>query len=233
MMNNETIGISCEVAIAECFNIEMSSEYKKRADFLVVEKLKKLIPEIFEEYSIPKPKKHTAENRNPYDFLLEGEKTLSVKSNINKLGKAAPTKIGQVTSQAFFEKFNSYFKNKKIPDNYEKRAEIFKKFVLENIELMLNEYLKNLFETDYYIHFYNFNSSIQYIVIEKDRVEDANFLGENYNFTRTFDKWNESTTVKLDNNSIGEFQVHRNRDCFKFRFNMKNLIKLLEDHNGY
>ena len=39
--------------------------------------------------------------------------------------------------------------------------------------------------------------------------------------------WNESNTVKYNNISIGEFQVHNNRQCYKFRFNFKNLIKIL------
>ena len=39
---------------------------------------------------------------------------------------------------------------------------------------------------------------------------------EKFTFTRqTIEKWNESNTVKYDGISIGEFQVHNNRNCFK------------------
>ena len=27
--------------------------------------------------------------------------------------------------------------------------------------------------------------------------------------------------------SIEEFQVHKNRNCFKFRFNIKNILKII------
>ena len=51
---------------------------------------------------------------------------------------------------------------------------------------------------------------------------------EKFSFTKeTIDKWNESNTVKYDGKTIGEFQVHNNRVCFKFRFQMQNLIDLL------
>lgn len=40
--------------------------------------------------------------------------------------------------------------------------------------------------------------------------------------------WNESNTVKYSNVSIGEFQVHNKRNCFKFRFNMDGINKLIE-----
>ena len=35
--------------------------------------------------------------------------------------------------------------------------------------------------------------------------------------------------VKYDGITIGEFQVHKNRNCFKFRFNMQNLLNLLKN----
>jgi hypothetical protein len=51
-----------------------------------------------------------------------------------------------------------------------------------------------------------------------------------FDFTRKIN-WVESSTLKvLINNkylSIGEFQIHNNRDCIKFRFNMNNLLKYL------
>ena len=43
-------------------------------------------------------------------------------------------------------------------------------------------------------------------------------------------KWNESTTLKIGETSIGEFQVHTKRDCIKYRWHIENLLKLFP-HN--
>ena len=40
---------------------------------------------------------------------------------------------------------------------------------------------------------------------------------------------NFCNTVKYDGISIGEFQVHKNRECFKFRFNLDNFVKVVEN----
>jgi len=45
-------------------------------------------------------------------------------------------------------------------------------------------------------------------------------------FTKNLDNWNESNTVKVNNKSIGEFQIHKNRDCIKFRFHMNKLLSI-------
>ena len=55
---------------------------------------------------------------------------------------------------------------------------------------------------------------------------------ENISFTKeNIEDWNESNTVKYNNLSIGEFQVHKNRNCYKFRFNLTNLVKIMEAQN--
>ncbi len=37
--------------------------------------------------------------------------------------------------------------------------------------------------------------------------------------------WNESTSISINNNTIGEFQIHKNRDCIKFRWFFEKLLK--------
>ena len=39
--------------------------------------------------------------------------------------------------------------------------------------------------------------------------------------------WIESQTIKYNGASLAEFQIHRHRKSYKFRFNMFNLRKLL------
>ena len=92
-MNNETYGISLEVAIADAFDVEVNGDYRERADEMVVENAIPVVLSLFEEYELPYPADHVAEGQNPIDFILEDGTTLSVKSNFDGLGKAAPQVI--------------------------------------------------------------------------------------------------------------------------------------------
>ena len=82
-VNNESIGISAEVAIAKSFNLDINDEYVYRSEQSIVNLLLKNdnIISVFKKEHIPIPIEHVAEKQNPADFLLEGNKTLSVKSN--------------------------------------------------------------------------------------------------------------------------------------------------------
>ncbi len=232
-VNNEEIGISAEVAIARTFGVDISNEYIKRADIKTVNILEKHVKNIFETYNIPDPIKHIAEGQNPVDFKLNNEKTLSVKTNQNKLGKSAPQKVGQPTKKTYYDYFKDfiqiseeeYFKN---PEYY------FKKTSLEKIEKVINVYWKNIFECDYLILFYNIISKEgEYYNLPKYKVFGKYNLPiwnkEDFSFTQTIETWNESVTLKYKNIRIGEFQAHKNRDCFKFRFDMKGILRLIQE----
>ena len=105
-LNNEEIGISAEVAIADALNIYISPEYSSRADQTATKLISSMnIRDLFAKESIPAPVKHIAERQNPVDFLLFGEKTLSVKTNQKDIGKAAPQKVGQPTQFTYYEHF--------------------------------------------------------------------------------------------------------------------------------
>ncbi len=103
-INNESIGIATEVAIAKTYNVQINPNYELRAESGISDFLLEgdYIRKIFEKENIPVPIKHIAEGQNPVDFILENNKTLSVKSNQNQIGKAAPQNIGQPTNQTYF-----------------------------------------------------------------------------------------------------------------------------------
>jgi hypothetical protein len=42
--------------------------------------------------------------------------------------------------------------------------------------------------------------------------------------------WGESSTISINNVTIGEFQVHNHRDCIKFRWAFENLIEMFKTH---
>ena len=64
----------------------------------------------------------------------------------------------------------------------------------------------------------------------KQKIDSDNFI-----FTKNLDTWNESATMKVEYKiedkktilSLGEYQIHNNRNCIKFRFDLKNLLRYL------
>lgn len=241
-INNESIGISAEVAIARSFGIKVNPYYEARAEQAIVELLLKNdnVKRIFNQEGIPAPIEHIAEGQNPVDFRLQGGKTLSVKTNQEGLGKVAPQCIGQPTAETYFnyleKQFNDFSLRKKLAveglsDTYEHRSYIFKKYSMENTAAVVDMYWKNLFDCDYYIHFFNLDKHLDlinnYVLLGKS--VSPTWCNEKFSFTQRLETWNESNTLKYCGISIGEFQVHRKRNCFKFRFNVKGLMKLFSE----
>lgn len=243
-INNESIGIAVEVAIAKTYGVPINPNYELRAepgiaDFLLEEDY---IRKIFEKENIPFPVKHIAEGQNPIDFILEDNKTLSVKSNQNKIGKAAPQNIGQPTNQTYFNfietqnvipgfKLSNYLAEKGLPDTEENRKLVFKMISIDHIDLLINMYWKNIFECDYLLLMYNLENHAcpinNYRLFGK-RGNMPRWDNKLFSFTRQLNDWKESTTLKYNGISIGEFQVHNNRNCLKFRFIMKGIMQLID-----
>ena len=241
-MNNETVGISAELAIADTFNVEVSPLYRVRGDEEVAESIRNIVYNIFEECNIPTPVEHIAENQSPIDFILENDETLSVKTNQKKLGKVAPQIIGQPTSDTYFNficgKFgydvNIESARRGMQDTYENRAFLFKEFSMNHICEMLSEYWQHIFECDHYIHFYNVldvNGNISYnakCIVLRNLPANPYWDINHISFTQNLCTWNESNVLKYYGISIGEFQAHNNRNCLKFRFNIKGILELLK-----
>lgn len=232
-INNETIGISAEVAIADFFNVPINDFYRDRANQDIAKSLVNVIKEAFNE--IPQPTNHIAEGQNPVDFILIGNKTLSVKTNQQFSKKVAPQNVGQPTSSTYFHHFLEIYNNYVIPNDYASKCQLFKKVSIEKIDEVMAIYWNNLFHCDYLFHIYNIIDSYgnltnnsQYIVYPY--LTSKNFEKSKFSFTQAVNSWNESNTVKYYGITIGEFQVHNNRDCFKFRFNMDGVNQLLKNN---
>lgn len=241
-VNNESIGVSAEVAICRSFNLRINPLYEARAEEDVVEFLvNHNVGTIFDRENIPYPVSHIAEGQNPIDFLLKTGQTLSVKTNQNNIGRAAPQVIGQPTQHTYFSYIESknilpgfniceYLKQNGMLDTYENRGQIFKRLSIEHISTLINMYWENMFDCDYLILFFNLEAHLNplnnYIILGKmGRYPDWD--ESKFTFTQTLDSWKESNTLKYNGVGLGNFQVHRNRDCFKFRFDMKGVMRLL------
>lgn len=229
-LNNETFGITAEKTICNIFNLDFPSHLAKRASRIIESQIKNTIINSFQ--SLPKPIEYTGckqgirkeESKCSYDFILEGNLTLSLKTNTGNM--VCPPEVGQPSSSTCY----LYFKH--LCDEDEINEISFKKMVYKNIDKMLNIYATHLFDSDYLLWIYQKKDNYFYNIFKKDYASNFEWKRENITFTKeSIEDWNESNTVKYNNISIGEFQIHKNRNCYKFRFNLANLIKILEYNN--
>ena len=226
----EQVGISAEVAVADLTGVAIADHYRRRGRPELVQHISPALVSVVNR--IPKPTRHIAEDQNPIDFMLEGDKTLSVKSNMKSAGKIAPQKIGQPTAATFWGLLPHLAPEGSTSGNlsYAESAKLFKKVALSETAELLTAYWENLFDCDYLIYVYNVLTSSNQLsrspsarLFEKSR--SPQWEKSKISFTQSLATWNESCTVKYYGISIGEFQVHNNRDCFKFRFNISGLIE--------
>ena len=226
----EQVGISAEVAVADLTGVAIADHYRRRGRPELVQHISPALVSVVNR--IPKPTRHIAEDQNPIDFMLEGDKTLSVKSNMRDAGKIAPQNIGQPTSSTFWELLPQLVPEGSDPKrlSYADSAKLFKQVALTDTVTLLTEYWKNLFDCDYLIYVYYVLAAVNQLsrspsarLFEKSK--SPQWEKSKISFTQSLATWNESCTVKYNGVSIGEFQVHNNRDCFKFRFNISGLIR--------
>lgn len=206
----ETFGISLEYAICKAYNIKFPLSLKRVDEDIIFDYDKKFFKYIFGKN---KPIEYLGYENEEVDFVLKNGKTLSLKTSYNS-DKVCPQKIGQTTRKRFCEYFD-------IDSKYENNDKYLKKFIINNIHILLVEYLKHLFSCDYILYI----KSDDYFVLRKRK--KFNIDEELISFTQTYKSWNESNTVKYSNKSIGEFQLHKNRNCIKFRFIFKELYLLI------
>jgi hypothetical protein len=123
-----------------------------------------------------------------------------------------PQTIGQPTKKKFAE----YFRCEATPIK-------IKEFIVENKTKLLPEYEKHTFDCP--ILYYSSNKDRVELIEQKRPIDWSSY---NYTFTHQEKNhsWNESTTLKLNGESIGEFQLQKHRDCAKFRWNFENVLTL-------
>lgn len=157
--------------------------------------------------------------------MLADGKRLSVKSNKKGGNKIAPQDIGQATSETHFQKLNKIYEGKIVPSSYENKVRLCKETVIEKPESFLKEFFQKTLETNYllYVSKCDTDNPILYLIDNSKIDFNVKFDNKKTTFTQKLENWNESNTVKYDGESIGEFQIHKNRNCFKFRWNFNTL----------
>lgn len=128
-INNETLGMSAEAAICDEYGLEKPDSFKTRASYQIEKQLFPVVREAFK--NMPKPILHSGstpgergeQSKCSYDFVLEGNKTLSLKTNKGKM--VCPPEVGQPGSKTCLLYFGQFFEE----ETEEVTSDSFKKMV--------------------------------------------------------------------------------------------------------
>jgi len=230
---NETIGQSAEAAVCSVFNISCQIDIS-RINLNIKNKI------ILKLEPIKNNFKHQIISSEGYkngkvDFILEENKTLSLKTLKYNDGKICPQKIGQPTLKSW----DKYWK--KDWDGKLEFNSLRFNFIKSTIHTYLNHMLEYLFCCDYLLLISNCSKDPQVEFLKKIK---NYFTNQEIIFSRNTyeEKWNEkkqknsefSSTIKVKLNDdyiiIGEFQFHKSsRQEVKFRFFKKFIQKISLD----
>ncbi len=225
---NETLGMSAEAAICDYFGLSKPESFSERVKQSYVDDIMPVVEIAFA--SIPAAVRHSGstagergeQSKCSYDFELQGGMTLSLKTNKGKM--VCPPEVGQPGSKTCLLYFGQFFPK----GTTNVTRELFKNMVFENIEKIMPIYVEHLFDSDWLLWIYATKAGYKHQSINKEDIKEFVWERDKFTFTKsTIEEWNESNTVKYDGTTIGEFQVHQNRNCYKFRFNMQNLLELI------
>ena len=210
----EDLGKIFEMAICLVYGIPFIGKYKYAMEEAqeLKEKIKKL-RDVF-----PVQLQHTAKSGNRYDFgNADKTKYLSAKTT-KKDGKVSPQVIGQPSRK----KFCAFFKLEPTCN-----LDQIKLYIQSNVNKMLASYFTNTFDCP--IVYYNKHKDIKHFITLKENIKwDHHTI--HFSHVTKQKKWNESSSISVNGVTIGEFQIHNNRDCIKFRWAFEKLLELFSDN---
>lgn len=161
--------------------------------------------------------KHVGNENKYHDYITFNNKTVSLKTCISN-SKICPQKIGQVSLKRFNELSLCNFKS----------TLEYKMHIHDNTNSVLKMYIDNLFCCDVLIYIKYKSGEIT--VFERQENKSVELKIDNGDFKmKNIQDWNESTTIKYNDMSLAEIQVHNKRDCLKCRFDVDTLVKLIKN----
>jgi hypothetical protein len=209
-LKTEDLGKIFEMAICLLYEIPFDGKYKYSMEESNV--LKTRIQHL--KTAFPYKIKHTAKNGSQYDFCGEDDETIKLSAKTTKKdGKVCPQVIGQPSKKKFCEFFNIELSVSLLE---------IKEYIISNISNMLNIYFDLTFDCP--IIYYNKKSNVLQLIKLTEKIDWSNYLIE-FSHIKKNKQWNESSTISINNTSIGEFQLHKHRDCIKFRWCFEKLLK--------
>jgi hypothetical protein len=212
-ITNETLGITTEYLICKIKKLKFNLNLDRVN--LIVATYDLFLTLLYALAELPEITKYIGYKNESVDYVTKNG-TLSLKTN--KSGDKVCPQGAQGTLKKFAANFLPYSKH------YNKR--IVKNYVLNHPKILVETFLKWTFCCNHLLWiFYDRKEGHFDYRIYKD-YKRIKLDSKHFRFTQTIN-WNESTTLKYKEVSIGEFQDHKNRDCFKFRFHMKKLCYLV------
>jgi hypothetical protein len=210
----EDLGKIFEMTICILYGIIFDGKYS-----YTLQEAEKLLPRIQNLLNLfPYKIKHTAKNGSRYDFTGVDDEMIRLSAKTTKKdGKVCPQVIGQPSKKKFCEYFQI--------DNLE--LEQIKIYICENIYKLLHIYSSNTFDCP--IIYYNKHKNLLLFIKLKQLI---NWTEHSIQFSHIIKnkKWGESSTITINKITIGEFQVHNNRDCIKFRWAFEKILNLFKDN---
>ena len=212
----EDLGKIFEMALCLYYEIDYDGHYKyslQEAQILKnkLSNLKSVFP-----YAI----KHCAKGGSKYDFECIDDPTIHLSAKTTKKdGKVCPQVIGQPSRKKFCEFFDL--------DVHNVSLEQIKLYIINNIAHMLTVYCTHTFDCPL-LYYNNHSNKLAFIVYK----EHINWSNSTIQFSHNIKNklWNESSSISINGVTIGEFQVHNNRDCIKFRWCFEKLLAMFGQH---
>jgi hypothetical protein len=211
----EDLGKIFEMALCLCYDIPYDGNYKYSLE--EAHSLKNKLSNLKNVF--PYNLKHCASRGNKYDFECIDNKNIHLSAKTTKKdGKVCPQVIGQPSHKKFCEFFAL---------DQTTSLEQIKFYIINNIANLLQVYSAHTFDCP--ILYYNKHSDLLAFILLKQEINWANY---SINFSHNIKKklWNESSSISINGITIGEFQVHNNRDCIKFRWAFENLLTVFGEH---
>ena len=222
-INNESLGQAAEKVICDMCGLDSGDLASRSVPELeeivkpIVEGALKKLPRIIKHVGLERGERG-GQSKSSIDFVCENKKTVSVKTNKTSC-KVCPSECGQPGQETFDHYFGHLYDGN---INYDK----FKAVCLNEPHQMMPIYLEHLFDCDYFVWIYT-GRSVGYKIIKKENIPNFKWGKNRFSFSKQLDTWNESCTIYYDGKSLGEYQAHNHRNCYKFRFNLKNLCDVL------
>ena len=217
---NEELGKTLEAAVCHHLMIEYNGKFKYSTEKAHAMSAKLKLIEVFPLLRDAKIT-HTAKGGGRYDYTVEldGEiSRISAKSNYkHSEDRVAPQKLAQVQPLLFNQEV---FKDKYI-DNYDLKRKI------QMNAVHVAKYMERL----------PFDCPIVYYVKSKDeyslikRTSPFCYDGKVITWSRSYDKWKNSSLLKMDGTNVMEFQFHsKNRTNVAVRWYMMNTVNVFPKH---
>jgi adenine-specific DNA-methyltransferase len=212
----EEVGISTEYCFASLANVPFNT---KRDDIIFPVEMKRslekaLMPILNNKVRIVE---HLGHKNGPADFVTSDNKSVSLKTVMSVGSKVCPQFIGQCSLQRLNEKLKFNLQD----------TQAFKQYFLDNLPEMLSKYLEHYCCDHTFIVMYK--KGLVHWIQKTDVPTFSPSL--TFETSKTIDNWSESSTVYtfIDGKrlSLGECQVHNNRNCIKFRFNNDCILTLI------